>query len=124
VRKEEMVLDTIKALTECNQIDIGWVQHPTIKNITIYVTMQLPEVPTPGPSASIGVEGEGSDSGTLEVKVKNETKKSIVVDVYEAVACAERCFETVRGCEARLHTPLYIVSLIAKRRVASEWRRV
>jgi hypothetical protein len=41
---------------------------------------------------SIGVEGEGSTSGTVEVMVKRETKKSIVVymvrdlrDSYEAV---------------------------------------
>ena len=39
--------------------------------------MQEPLLP---PSASIGVEGEGSDSGTLEVMVKSEVKESI--DVY------------------------------------------
>jgi hypothetical protein len=33
-------------------------------------------------SASIGVEGEGSDSGTLEVVVKSEAKKSIGVGAY------------------------------------------
>jgi hypothetical protein len=52
--------------------------HPTIKNKTVYATMQPPELP---PSASVGVEGEGSDSGMLVMMMKSKAKKSIVVDV-------------------------------------------
>ena len=46
--------------------------------MTLYATMQPPE---PCALASMGV-GEGSDSGALEVVVKSEAKKSIVVYVY------------------------------------------
>jgi hypothetical protein len=37
--------------------------------------MQPPEEP---PSASMGVDGEGSGSGVLETMVKSEVKKSIL----------------------------------------------
>jgi hypothetical protein len=51
---------------------------PRVGVITAYATMQ----PMPGlefPSASIGVEWMGSDSGALEVTAKTGAKKSIGV---------------------------------------------
>jgi hypothetical protein len=47
-----------------------------------YATVQQPLDP---PSASMGVDGEGSSSGVLEVMVKSEAKKSIVVYVVRCV---------------------------------------
>ena len=58
---------------------------------SVYATMQ----PVPGPpcpSASMGVEGMGSDSEELDVMVKSVEKESIVVvNVW-----VERCYESVR----------------------------
>ena len=49
----------------------------SVKNKTAYATTQPPQVP---PSASMGVEGVGSNSGSMEMMEKSEVKESI--DVY------------------------------------------
>jgi hypothetical protein len=96
-------------------------EYPTIKNKAVYATMQPPVPPTPDPpSASIGVEGGGSDTGTLEVVVKSEAKKSIVVDEY---AVRELRDATKLSEDERLvHALLYTLQVLS--RVASEWRWV
>ena len=56
----------------------------------------------------MGVEGEGSDSGALEVMVKSEAKKSIVVYVVGGLRDAMNLSEA----EKLIHTLLlYLVSL-------------
>jgi hypothetical protein len=62
--------------------------------------------PVDPPSASIGVEGEESESGTLEVMVKSEAKKSIVVDVCEVRELREtlKLSEVERLTHALLYT--------------------
>ena len=47
---------------------------------TVYATMQPPKVP-PSMSASMGAEGSRSGSRALDVMVKSDAKKSIVVYV-------------------------------------------
>ena len=72
-----------KALTVCYHIGVGRMsREKTVKSKTIYATVQQPLDP---PSASMGVGGEGSSSGVLEVMVKSEAKKSIVVYVVRCV---------------------------------------
>jgi hypothetical protein len=66
-----------RALTESHQTDVGRI--PRDQNEAVYATMQEPLLP---PSASIGIEGEGSDSGTSEVMVKSAAKESIVVCMW------------------------------------------
>jgi hypothetical protein len=62
--------------------------------------------PVDPPSASIGVEGEGSESGTLVMMVKSEVKKSIVVGVYEVRELREtlKLSEVERLTHALLYT--------------------
>jgi hypothetical protein len=54
---------------------------------TVYATVQPPKLPPPKPSVSMGVEGSSSGSGALDVMVKSDTKKSIVVYVVRGLNC-------------------------------------
>ncbi len=73
----------------------------TVKNETIYATMQAP---LPPPAASTGADG-ASASGVLEVMVKSSTKKSISV-----IVCGvwfDRCDGTVLVLEGSSTLPFY-----------------
>ena len=49
--------------------------------------MQPPKLVPPKPSVSMGVEDSGSGSGALDVMVKCDAKKSIVVYVVRGSNC-------------------------------------
>jgi hypothetical protein len=53
---------------------------------TVYATMQPPKLVVPKPSVSMGVEGSGSGSVALDVVVKSDAKKFIVVYVVRGLS--------------------------------------
>ena len=96
------------SLTEGHQIGNRRIFHDDgkKKNKTVYATTQpLGEAPPP---ASMGVEGSDSGSGALEVRVKSEVKKSIVVYVVRESKDAMKLCDAEKLVHAHL---LYIVSM-------------
>ena len=60
---------------------IGVGQIVSRESGTVYATIQPLKLPPPKPSALMGVDGSGSGLGALDLMVKSDMKKSIVVYV-------------------------------------------
>jgi len=71
----------LRVLTVSHHIGIEYYPTKTVKNKTVYATIQANELMKLS-LASMGVEGLGSGSGALDVMVKGNVKKSIGVNVY------------------------------------------
>ena len=79
--------------------------------------MQALKLP-PFTSASMGAEGSSSCSGALDVMVKSDAKKSIVVYVVWRLS--------TMSCEKSLRTPnpfLLYIKFLGKGRPSQEWLR-